>query len=423
MKSNRCLFIVILILLAIIIVFASLLEHRESKLASGGPSLTEAKEVYEEKASEGEADHELQADPGEVLAVEERILEPSFPVALVYDKYLTTYTYFFVGEDSVIIRQGPSFSEPILRKAEYGERLDYLETVYVAADDGGTEQWHHIIWEEDGQKRFGFIHGSDATERLYQFDKMEEAVKKAEAYAERGELTYISNYQNQNGYAPLYKGKTVDDKGNRRSQSAPGYSSLSHEEDFIYLGDGTLVRYLFPSEDYVRVEVVASGERYYVPRKYIPKDHRIHDLRKIIVVDVTNQNEGVYEKIEGTWTLISYTQATTGKEGRYSQPQPTGFYFGIESRTYIRYYEDGTTKIQGYAPYAIRFAGGAYIHGVPVNYKYLADGTQITPPHQEYSKTIGTVPLSHKCVRNYTSHAKFLYDWFSPGETVVIVID
>ncbi len=302
MKRNRWLFIIILILLAIIIVFASLLEHRESKLASSDPYLTEAKEVYEQRTSEGEADHELQADPGEVLAVEERILEPSFPVALAYDKYLTTYTYFFVGEDSVIIRQGPSFAEPILRKAEYGERLNYLETVYVAADDGGTEQWHHIIWEEDGEKRFGFIHGSDATERLYQFDKMEEAVKKAEAYAERGELTYISNYQNRNGYAPLYKGKTVDDKGNRRSQSAPGYPSLSHKEDFIYLGDGTLVRYLFPSEDYARVEVVASGERYYVPQKYIPKDHRIHDLRKIIVLDVTNQNEGVYEKIEGTWT-------------------------------------------------------------------------------------------------------------------------
>ncbi|MGI6733717.1 MAG: L,D-transpeptidase family protein [Anaerovoracaceae bacterium] len=423
MKRNRWLFLIILVLIAIIILFAFLLEHREAQLASVNPPPIEEKEASGQEVSGEEPGQAPQVVPGEVLAVEERILEPSFSVSLTYDKYLTTYTYFFVGGDSAIIRSGPSSSYPILRRAAYGERLDYLESVYIAAEDGSTEQWHHIIWEEEGEKRFGFVHGSEVTERLYQFDKMEEAVLKAEAYAERGDLTYISNYQNRNGYAPLYKGQAVDGEGNRRSQSAPGYPSLSDMSNFLYLGDGTLVRYHFPSGDYARVEVVASGERYYVPKKFIPKDHRIHDLKKVIVIDVTNQNEAVYEKIEGTWTLISYTQATTGKIGRYSQPTPTGFYFAMESRSYFRYYEDGTTRIQGYAPYAIRFAGGAYIHGVPVNYKYLADGTQITPPTQEYSKTIGTVPLSHKCVRNYTSHAKFLYDWFTPGETVVIVID
>lgn len=423
MKRNRRLFLIILLLIAIIILFAFLLEHREFQPASGNPPYIASEEAPEPEVSESETvGHVLDVLPGEVLAVEERILEPSFPVSLAYNKYLTTYTYFFVGGDSANIRSGPSFSDPILRRAAYGERLDYLESVYIAAEGGSTEQWHHITWEEEGEKRFGFVHSSVVTERLYQFDKMEEAVKKAEAYAERGDLTYISNYQNRNGYAPLYRGGAVDEEGNRRSQSAPGYPSLSDMDSFLYLGDGTLVRYLFPSGDYARIEVVASGERYYVPSKFIP-DHKIHDLTKVIVIDVTNQNEGVYEKIEGTWTLISYSQATTGTTGRYSQPTPTGFYFGMESRPYFRYYEDGTTRIQGYAPYAIRFAGGAYVHGVPVNYKYHADGTLITPPTQEYSKTIGTVPLSHKCVRNYTSHAKFLYDWFTPGETIVIVIN
>ena len=193
-------------------------------------------------------------------------------MALAYDKYLTTYTYFFVGEIP------SSYVKALRLQNPFSERLNMGNGNYLKPFTWplmtGTEQWHHIIWEEDGEKRFGFIHGSDATERLYQFDKMEEAVKKAEAYAERGELTYISNYQNRNGYAPLYKGKTVDDKGNRRSQSAPGYPSLSHKEDFIYLGDGTLVRYLFPSEDYARVEVVASGGGI-TCLKCIPKDHRI----------------------------------------------------------------------------------------------------------------------------------------------------
>lgn len=70
-----------------------------------------------------------------------------------------------------------------------------------------------------------------------------------------------------------------------------------------------------------------------------------------------------------------------------------------------------------------RFNGGAYVHGVPVNYLYSEKGERITPPKIEYSKSIGTVPLSHKCVRNYTSHAKFLYDWYREDETIIIVIE
>jgi len=41
----------------------------------------------------------------------------------------------------------------------------------------------------------------------------------------------------------------------------------------------------------------------------------------------------------------------------------------------------------------------------------------------EYSSTIGTTPRSHKCVRNYTSHAKYLWDWSEIGKTAVIVIE
>ncbi len=419
MKRNLGLILTILILIMAIFWLTALLEIRELEAAS---DQLRAAGVLEDRRDSVVIESPAPA-PGEVLAVEERILEPVFPVSLAYDRYLTTYTYLFVEKEAVNIRSGPSVADTVLREAFYGERLDYLESVYIAAESGRTEQWFHVKWEKDGEPQFGFVSSENVTERLFQFDKMEGAVKHAESYAEKGELTYISNYQNRNGYAPLYKGKTVDGEGNRRSQSAPGYISLSDKENFIYIGDGVLVRHLFTNGDYAKVELVDSGEQYYVSVAYIPRDHKIHNLNKVIVVDVTNQNEAVYEKTSGEWTLISYTQATTGTTGRYSQPTPPGYYFAMERRSQFYYVEDGTTRIQGYAPYAIRFAGGAYVHGVPVNYRYAADGTRITPPTQEYSRTIGTVPLSHKCVRNYTSHAKFLYDWFSPGETVVIVTE
>ncbi|HPO04226.1 MAG TPA: L,D-transpeptidase family protein [Bacillota bacterium] len=424
MERNRWPITIILILTGVILIFSSLLALREERHLSHDLNMTAAHTGDEAHGDLKEAEeYEPLENPGEVTAVEERILKPSFPVSLSYDKYLTSYTYLFVEKKTVDIRSGPSFSDPVLRKASFGERLDYLESVYIASEGGIDEQWIHAVFEEKGEKCFGFVNSLDVIERRFQFDKMEEAIKRAEDYAEKGRLTYISNYQNRNGSAPLCNGKVFDRQGNGRSQSAPGYYSLQNEADFLYLGDGTLVCSLLTDGDNVKVEVVATGEKYYVPIKYIPQNHEIHELARVIAVDVTNQNEAVFEKISGEWTLISYTQATTGVEGRYSMPTPTGFFFAMESRPYFRYYEDGTTRIQGYAPYAIRFAGGAYIHGIPVNYKYGENGELITPPHREYSAAIGTVPLSHKCVRNYTSHAKFLYNWFTPGETIVVVID
>ena len=94
----------------------------------------------------------------------------------------------------------------------------------------------------------------------------------------------------------------------------------------------------------------------------------------------------------------------------------------IEKRSSFLYYRDGTKIISGYAPYAIRFTGGMYLHGIPVNFKYI-EGKRVNPGLRETSSTIGTIPLSHGCVRNNTSHAKFLYDWLDMGESVIIIID
>jgi hypothetical protein len=160
-----------------------------------------------------------------------------------------------------------------------------------------------------------------------------------------------------------------------------------------------LVRVLDQGSQYTRVSSIQDDQKiYYVPNKYVIMPAAISEIKKAVVIDRANQNEAVFEKIGAEWKVISYTLATTGKTGKYHQPTPLGYYYAIEKRERFYYYEDGTTKIQGYAPYAIRFAGGAYLHGVPVNYKFKSDGGRIDPGKVEYSKTLGTVPLSHKCV-------------------------
>ena len=92
-----------------------------------------------------------------------------------------------------------------------------------------------------------------------------------------------------------------------------------------------------------------------------------------------------------------------------------GVYIIQEKKPRMIYLVDGTTETGGFAPYASRFTNGGYIHGVPVN----APRKSLI----EYSSTLGTTPRSHMCVRNATSHAKFIYDWAPVYETLVFVFD
>lgn len=353
-------------------------------------------------------------DPSDVTS---EIKEPVVAFQLKYDKYPLTYTYLLVQNETVNIRRGPFMTEPVLRAVYRNEKLNYIETIT------NDSKWYHVTWQENGQQLFGFINADVATKRVFQFDKMHEAVLKAEKVSDVGPLTYINNYHNLKGYAPLYQGEELDKIGGRRSQSAPGYPDPADLNKFNYLGDGTLVRVLASGSQYTRVALVKDERVYFVPNKYIATPAAVTAVKKAVVIDRANQNEVVFEKIGQEWKVISYTLATTGATGKYHQPTPLGYYYGIERRERFYYYKDGTTTIQGYAPYTIRFAGGAYVHGVPVNYKFNSEGGRVDPGRIEFSKTLGTVPLSHKCVRNFTSHAKFLYDWYTPGEVIVVVIE
>ena len=99
----------------------------------------------------------------------------------------------------------------------------------------------------------------------------------------------------------------------------------------------------------------------------------------------------------------------------YAQETPLGIFLIQEKKQKMIYHKDGTTETGGFAPWASRFTNGAYLHGVPVNVP------RTTPI--EYSASLGTTPRSHMCVRNATSHAKFIYEWAPAEKTVVFVLE
>lgn len=371
------------------------------------------------------AEEEIEPEP----IVEVESFETEIPEGLIldlkYDSYPSGYSYILVTTNTLNVRATPSVEDNIINKVYYFQKVN-LEAVvkgqYMEKYD--TDLWYRILWKDGDELREGFVLSALAEARVYQLDKMFENVKHLQEEIDGNTSAYISNYKHRNGRAPLYKGKSEDAYGTIRSQSAPAYYSLEDKDEFRYLEDGTLLTVLGDDEanTHYRVRTMEDDKELWIPKKYVSFSNSIEKLTKVVVVDRKNQNEGVFELIDGEWHLISYIFATTGEKAQYKLPTSLGYWMVINTRPKFLYLDDKTKEVAGYAPYTIRFNAGAYIHGVPVNYS-VVDGVNVDPGMKEYLFTIGTVPRSHKCVRNYTSHAKFLYEWVEVGKSSVIVIE
>ena len=69
----------------------------------------------------------------------------------------------------------------------------------------------------------------------------------------------------------------------------------------------------------------------------------------------------------------------------------------------------------GDARNAIRFSGGGYIHGIPSTFE-PKDNREKRKKITE--SKLGSIPLSHKCVRNDDEIIKYIYDWVNGGNKI-----
>lgn len=347
--------------------------------------------------------------------------------SLKYTRYSIPKDYVMITVSSAAIRKTPDSAAQSLGSASRYTKVPVVALVkgkYFATYK--TDLWYEVNLVKSGQVIHGYILAAFAKLRTFQFQKMADALNRSKTEIDNNRTAYIANYKNANGLPPTHNGATTDAYDERRYQSAPAYLQASTSSDFRYLSDGTLVSILEETPTFFKVRALSFAGDYYIPKKYVSLRNSIDQLRKVILVDRKNQNEAVFEYRDNKWTMVSFTFATTGENARYKLPTPLGYFMAIQRSDKFIYLDDVTKEIDGYAPYVIRFSGGAYVHGVPVNFKdgQVVDGRIIAyPPKVEYLSSIGTIPRSHKCVRNYTSHAKFLYDWIEIGASIVIVIE
>lgn len=262
------------------------------------------------------------------------------------------------------------------------------------------------------------------TTREFQWDKIRAGLRLLDSIRQKpSRWAIFQNYKNRNGEAPLVRNphrnaykRIADSSGVERYQSVPLYlpeDTLTAER---YGRDGSLVRLLDDSNRLFRIQTIYTNGEWLVPGKYVKPIADSITFTKAIFIDVTNQNIATLEHVDSKWLVRSMNPATTGQHRPpYAQETPSGMFIIQEKKAKMIYLADGSQKTGGFAPYASRFTNGGYIHGVPVNV-----------PHQsliEYSPTLGTTPRSHMCVRNATSHAKFVYDWAPVNATIVFVFD
>ena len=264
------------------------------------------------------------------------------------------------------------------------------------------------------------------TTRTFQWDKIKEALRVIDSVQlEPGVWGALRNRQNVNGLAPLVKEwyrndyKNVSDKWDvQRYQGIPLYIPGDSVPE-RYGRDGSWVRILHAdTTETMRVAHIYNNGEWEVPAKYVKTipDTLGHGFYKVVVVDRKHQNIASMEKVGDKWLVRSMNPATTGvHRPPYAHETPLGYFVVQEKKRKMIYTHDGTDEYAGYAPWASRFSNGGYIHGVPTNH--------VDAPIIEYSRTLGTIPRSHMCVRNASSHAKFIYDWAPVERSLVVVIE
>ena len=259
--------------------------------------------------------------------------------------------------------------------------------------------------------------------RVFQWDKIGEYLILIDNVRdEQHEWGVLNNYKNRNREAPVVKNyvrneynRVSDTLGTERYQSVPLYSLNDTITPEIYGKDGWPVVIIDTIGTFIYAHSINDGNDWLIPKRYIPRSSKMN-MNKVIFVDRKNQNITTIEKDSGIWVVKSMNPATTGlKKPPYMSPTPLGIFVVQEKKQKMLYLKDGSTEIAGFSPYASRFTKGGYIHGIPVNYP----STEI----KEYSPSLGTTPRSHMCVRNATSHAKFVYDWAKTFDTLVVVIE
>ncbi|MGO3801623.1 MAG: L,D-transpeptidase family protein [Fusobacterium sp.] len=314
--------------------------------------------------------------------------------------------YVFIKTVTGNIRKKPSTGSGIILKAPFNSKFRALEKIQVRKS---------IWYKVQVGNQIGYVSGGIVRFKQFRFEKMVGSIKDLESFIninKKKGLKLVSTHS--------YKPNPYNEEMNRRKDKY----GVSLDQNIIgiyepenltlHVPDRSVMAVVKEEGKYAMVDVQGIKESpLKIEKSYITSNPNISKgFRKAIVADIENQNLGMFEKINGEWTLISYIYGKTGLESTLGFETPRGFYV-VPNVKYEMGYRDVYGRNSGMARYAIRFSGGGYLHGTPLEYVENKNKDFFL---DEKERGLGTYKGTRKCIRNTEEHAKFLFDWVLEGQ-------
>jgi erfK/ybiS/ycfS/ynhG family protein len=360
---------------------------------------------------------------------EKKIRTNEYTLNLKFDKYFNKeFNHFVYLNKQTAIKSAAISNSKTIKILNKGTKIAYKGKV-IGKD---KNEWYMIIYN----KNIAYIPKNSGIIRAFNWQK---AVKLGNAIN-----IFIENTLNEGKkiyYIDVYNlVSSTDDKadkyGNLDNQSIKAYTD---KLSFINLADRSLFTIVKEDSKFVYIKTMAYGEEIYkIPiknKRYIRRLNITDDVNKFIYVDRHSQTQVTIERNRetGVFNVNNVGYVTTGLSSGAGFVTPKGIYTVAYTKPVMPYTSDtDPKKIVGDAKYAIRFSGGAYLHGIPSTYdpkESREERKKITASH------LGTIPLSHKCVRNEDDSIYYLYKWVNgnnkiqksgftyPEENVIVIVD
>lgn len=340
-----------------------------------------------------------------------------------YNKYSPKFSHYVFTKRAVSVKKEPNNRSKTLLTVGGNKNIQIIAKVSTK---------HSKWYEVKINKIVGFVNEKNVLKREFNYEKAIEEIEKLEEflYKDIDKIYFIDCYTPLSYSSGLKK----DKYGNGSNQSITAYEVGT--KDHYNLQDRTILSIDSEEKKGYNIKVQTYPElilnkKYKKNLKKLEIDGKF--ITKYIFIDKKNQNIFALMKDNetGNFRVIINGLITTGKNSKYGFETPLGNFLVAISKPVMTYTSDiDTTKVIGDARYAIRFTGGAYLHGIPSLYEPKETRTQ---RKKITESKLGTYPLSHKCVRNKDEVVKILYEWLGvksknkaghrvPIEPVIVIV-
>ncbi|WP_066900808.1 L,D-transpeptidase family protein [Streptobacillus notomytis] len=365
---------------------------------------------------------------------------------LEFDKYFDkNLNQFAFIKATTNIRDLPSTKDSkVVGKIKNGIRLPLLGV--IKGDD--EKEWLEVMYKDEKH----YIYAKNAEIRGFNWQKAVEKANKVNdfiisAIKDEKDIYYLHSYISLN----IESDGKEDKYGNVSNQSIRAY--YDNNKEYINLPDRSLFTLEGEDDNYVHIKTLSYGDEIYkIPKMYIrrlKKSNISEIINKFIYIDRNSQTQVSIERNKETniFNVNTVGYVTTGTTKGVGFVTPYGDFLVAYTKPVMLYTSDFEREdilnsngekigerpiIIGDAKFAIRFSGGGYSHGIPSTFEPKENRKE---RKKMTESKLGTIPLSHKCVRNADDVMEYLYKWVNgngktdkngftyPEENVIVIVD